>query len=128
MAQEVTGEGQAVAPGAALAEVTAAVDAALAAAWWQLGEAGVRDAVVELERQAARFDAARLRLLAEAETRDVGAASGALDTAAWLTHATGCHPRTAPGRIRLDRSAPSSGGGAPHRDRAAPRGRRRHDR
>src|SRR5678816_1029402 len=84
-----------------VARVSAAVDDALNAAWWQLGDEGIRAAVIALEVQASRFEAARLRLLAEADVRDVGAATGAKDTASWLANATSVHPAKAPGRGRL---------------------------
>jgi len=73
-----------VAPVAALVQVsagalvdgvivlTAAVDDLLGVPLWQAPDAGIRDAVVELERQAARLEAVRLRVLAAADERRVG--------------------------------------------------------
>ncbi len=81
--------------------LSAAIDAAQAAPWWRSSDADVRAAVVSLDQQAARLDAARARLLAEADGRDVGSASGAATTAAWLAGVTGSRPEQAARRVTV---------------------------
>ena len=68
------------APGDVIA-LTDAVSGVLVAGWWRASDAEVRGAVVELERKASRLEAARLRLLAEADARRVGQVVGAASTA-----------------------------------------------
>ncbi|MEJ5944559.1 DUF222 domain-containing protein [Pseudokineococcus basanitobsidens] len=84
-----------------VAAVTAAVDALLAAEVWRCTDAGVREAVVALERQAARLDAVRLRLLAAADERSVGRTGGAPSTADWLVGATTTRAEHARKRVDL---------------------------
>ncbi|MFZ5852756.1 MAG: DUF222 domain-containing protein, partial [Actinomycetota bacterium] len=57
--------------------------------------------VVALEAAASTLEAARLRLLAEADRRDVGAPSGAASTADWFAHATNTRPERAGARVAL---------------------------
>ncbi len=78
----------AVMPDEAVALLGAAVDALVAAEWWRCGQDTLGGAVVEVERHVARLDAARLRLLAEADARGVGKGAGATSTGAWFAHAT----------------------------------------
>ncbi len=96
-----TGDGRR--PDATVA-VAAAVTSVLTAPWWQVDDAGIRSAVVELDRQAARLDAARARLLAEADERGVGGASGAPSTSDWLAATTGERPERARARLVLSRA------------------------
>ncbi|WP_158674350.1 DUF222 domain-containing protein, partial [Pseudokineococcus lusitanus] len=95
----------ALVPASALADgvtvLTAAVDALLAAPLWQTSDAGVREAVVELERQAARLEAVRLRVLAAADERRVGTVAGAPSTADWLVGATTTRAEHARRRVDL---------------------------
>jgi len=49
---------------------------------------GKRTVLVELARQRSRLEALELKVLAAADRDDVGAASGAASTAAWLAHQT----------------------------------------
>lgn len=94
-------EGTAPHPGEVVAEVQRAVTEAAAAQWWRCSDAQVRDAVVTLEAVASTLEAARLRLLAEADRRDVGAPSGAASTAEWFAHATNTRPEKAGARVAL---------------------------
>ena len=88
-------------PGDVVATLTDAVSGVLAASWWQCSDAEVRGAVVELERQTARLEAARLRLLAEADARRVGQVVGAASTADWLAAETGTRREKAGERVAL---------------------------
>ncbi|MEJ5946103.1 DUF222 domain-containing protein [Pseudokineococcus basanitobsidens] len=81
--------------------LSATLDALLTAEVWRCTDAGVRDAVVALERQAARLDAVRLRLLAAADDRSVGRATGAPSTADWLVGATTTRAEHARRRVDL---------------------------
>jgi len=85
----------------AVPALSAAVDALLAAPWWQCSDGAVQARVVELERQAARLEAARLRLLAEAHERRAGDGPGAVSTAAWLAAEAGMRPERAAERVAL---------------------------
>ena len=87
--------------GDAVPALAAAVSGVLGASWWQVPDADVRGAVVELERQAARLEAARLRLLAEADARRIGAVVGAACTADWLVAETGTRRERAGERVAL---------------------------
>jgi hypothetical protein len=84
--------------------LSAAVDGLLAVPWWRRGGAGVREAVLARQAQAARLEAARLRLLAEADARGVGAREGAPSTAAWLAAETRMRPERAGQRVALARA------------------------
>lgn len=88
------------APGAS-ARLRAVVDDLLVEPWWQRTGAGLREDAAELERQVARLDAARLRLLAEADARRVGTAAGAPSTAAWLSAEARLRPQRAAERVAL---------------------------
>ena len=88
-------------PGDVVPALTDAVSGVLAAAWWRVPDAEVRAAVVELERQASRLEAARLRLLAEADARRVGQVTGAASTADWLVAETGVRREKAGERVAL---------------------------
>lgn len=63
-----------------------------------------RTVLVELAREQARLEALSLRVLAAADRDDVGAESGAVSTAAWLSHATRVDRSEAARRIRLANS------------------------
>ncbi|WP_298989263.1 HNH endonuclease signature motif containing protein [uncultured Pseudokineococcus sp.] len=84
-----------------LAALTATLDALLAAETWRCTDDEVRAAVVDLERQASRLDAVRLRLLSTAEERRVGRAAGAPSTADWLVGATTTRAEHARRRVDL---------------------------
>ncbi|WP_299036692.1 HNH endonuclease signature motif containing protein [uncultured Pseudokineococcus sp.] len=85
----------------ALTALTTALDALLTAEVWRCTDAQVRAAVIDLERQAARLDAARLRVLGHADERRVGLASGAPSTADWLVGATTTRAEHARKRVDL---------------------------
>jgi hypothetical protein len=55
---------------------------------WSMTPAEQRQALVELHRQQNRMRELELRVLVQADRDDVGAASGAVSTPAWLAHAT----------------------------------------
>ena len=84
-----------------VATLAAAVDQLLAVGVWRCTDEQVRTTVVELERQAARLDAVRLRVLSHAEERRVGLASGAPSTADWLVGATTTRAEHARKRVDL---------------------------
>ena len=84
-----------------LAQVRGAVDAALAVPAWQLPADDVAALVEGLAVEASRLAAARLRLLAEAEERRVGAGGGFITTGAWLTARTRCRLREAGSTVAL---------------------------
>ena len=90
----------AASPSSAVDALRSAVDGVLGAEWWRTGDPGVRAAVVEVERQVARLEAARLRLLAEADARGVGAATGASSTAAWFVAETVSRSEQAGSRVK----------------------------
>jgi hypothetical protein len=77
-----------------------------------------RAALIELDRQRARLDALALRVLAAADLDDVGAASGASSTGAWLSHETRADRSEAVARVKLaqaldrDRQQTAAGLGA----------------
>jgi hypothetical protein len=77
-----------------------------------------RAALIELDRQRARLDALALRVLAAADLDDVGAASGASSTGAWLSHETRADRAEAVARVKLaqaldrDRQQTAAGLGA----------------
>ncbi len=84
-----------------LAGVSAAVDAALAVEAWRLGCGDAAELVVGLAQQEARLSAARLRVLAEAADRRVGAGSGFVTTGSWYSAATRCRVREAGPAVEL---------------------------
>ncbi|MEJ5915918.1 DUF222 domain-containing protein, partial [Pseudokineococcus sp. 1T1Z-3] len=85
----------------AVEAVAGALDQLLAAQLWRASEGEVRDAVLALEVQAARLDAARLRLLAVADERGLEAAGGGPSTADWLCAATTTRAEHARRRVTL---------------------------
>jgi len=58
----------------------------------------------QLEGVQRRLDAARLRLVAEADVQDAAIGAGTTSTAAWLRHALGMHPGAAGAQVRLARA------------------------
>jgi Domain of unknown function (DUF222) len=71
---------------------------------WALSPAEQAETLVELTRLQAAVAELRLRVLAAADTADLGAGSGATSTAAWLAHATGQTRKKAHGDVRLARA------------------------
>ena len=55
---------------------------------WSMTTVEEREALVALDRAESRLAALRLRVLARADTDDVGAESGSTSTAAWVAHTT----------------------------------------
>lgn len=94
----------AASPEAAVAALSAAVDAVLGAPWWRAGDAEVAACVVDVERAVSRLDAGRLRLLTEADQRAVGQRTGALSTAEWLAEETNTRRGGASARVGLARA------------------------
>ncbi len=91
-------------PREALAALRAGVDAAATAPLWRCIDGEVAEAVADLDREASRVDAARLRLLTEADQRGIAAAAGATSTAQWYAHTTTSRRQHAGHRVALARS------------------------
>ncbi|MGZ4494698.1 MAG: DUF222 domain-containing protein [Nocardioides sp.] len=86
--------------GAALA----ALDRVTEAPAWALSDADLTESVLELTRARAELDELLLRVLAEADRREVGSATGATSTAAWLAQHTRQTRKAAHADVRLARS------------------------
>ncbi|QWZ07144.1 HNH endonuclease [Nocardioides panacis] len=71
------------------ASLSAALDRLAGTPTWSMTRAEQREALVELRRQRNRLKELELRVLVQADRDDIAADSGAVDTAAWLAHATG---------------------------------------
>jgi hypothetical protein len=90
--------------GAALAAVRRVADAPA----WALSPAEQAETLVELTRLQAAVAELRLRVLAVADTADLGSVSGATSTAAWLAHATQQTRKQAHADVRLARALADS--------------------
>ena len=83
-----------------LAQVRDAVDAALALATWQLPVSGVEALVEGLAVESARLGAARMRVPAEAQERQIAGDIG-VSTAGWYAQVTNCRGREAVPAVAL---------------------------
>ena len=86
---------------AALDAVSDAVDKASAADVWSLSDDDLAATIEQCERLAARQAALSLRLVREADARDLGRRSGATSMAAWLKHRLRLRPGDAKSRVDL---------------------------
>ena len=86
---------------AALDDIVAAVDATVGADVWALSDDDVTDSLARLEALAARQAELGLRLVREAEARDLARRQGAPSTAAWLRHRLRLRPAEARMRVEL---------------------------
>src|SRR4051812_24286512 len=82
-------EPAAVDPRAAMAGLADALGAASSASWWSRSDGDLLRDLAEMERLRRVFEATRLSLLAEADSRGVAVQAGAKTTAAWLVARTG---------------------------------------
>lgn len=89
--------------GEAVDAVADGLDLLAAAELDHVGDLDLLDQLVELDRQAARLDAQRTRLLATIDRRRAYAEVGAITPAAWLRHATRTHPGRASARVSTGR-------------------------
>ncbi len=94
---------------AALGQLSAALDVLTSGPWWQVGDAGLGEAVVVLHRVEARVAAAQVGALAEAGARGLPAAAGARDVAGWLRALVPVTPGQAWARAGLAQALPSAG-------------------
>jgi hypothetical protein len=85
---------------AALDAVGDALDAATAADVWSLSDDHLAATIVACEQLAARQAAASLRLVREADARDLGRRLGATSTTAWIGHRLRLRPGEA--KLRVD--------------------------
>jgi hypothetical protein len=86
---------------AALGDVSAALDAAAGAEVWSLSDDDLQATIVACEVLAARQAAVGLRLVREADARDLGRRLGASSTVAWLRHRLRLRPAEAKARVEL---------------------------
>jgi hypothetical protein len=86
---------------AALAAGADAVDATEGAAVWALSDDDLADALTHLDTLAARQAELGLRLVREADARDIARRQGAPFTAAWLRHRLRLRPGEARLRVEL---------------------------
>jgi hypothetical protein len=86
---------------AALAAGADAVDATEGAAVWALSDDDLADALTHLDTLAARQAELGLRLVREADARDIARRQGAPSTAAWLRHRLRLRPGEARLRVEL---------------------------
>jgi hypothetical protein len=86
---------------AALDAVGEALDAAAGADVWSLSDDDLQATIVACEALAARQAAVGLRLVREADARDLGRRLGAPSTTAWLRHRLRLRPGEAKARVEL---------------------------
>jgi hypothetical protein len=86
---------------AALDAVGDALDAATAADVWSLSDDDLAATIVACEQLAARQAAVSLRLVREADARDLGRRLGATSTTAWIRHRLRLRPGEAKTRVDL---------------------------
>jgi hypothetical protein len=86
---------------AALEAVDDALDKTVGADIWSLSDDDLADAVAQCERLAARQAELSLRLVREADGRDLGRRLGASSTTAWLRHRLRLRPGEAKARVDL---------------------------
>jgi Domain of unknown function (DUF222) len=86
---------------AALGDVSAALDAAAGAEVWSLSDDDLQATIVACEALAARQAAVGLRLVREADARDLGRRLGASSTTAWLRARLRLRPVEAKTRVEL---------------------------
>jgi len=86
---------------AALEHIAGAVDATVAADVWALSDDDLADGLARLEALAARQAELGLRLVREADARDLARRQGASSTAGWLRHRLRLRPGEARMRVEL---------------------------
>ena len=86
---------------AALEAVDDALDKTVDADIWSLSDDDLADALAQCERLAARQAELSLRLVREADGRDLGRRHGASSTTAWLRHRLRLRPGEAKARVDL---------------------------
>ena len=89
---------------AGLGDVSAALDAAAGAEVWSLSDDDLQATIVACEAVAARQAAVGLRLVREADARDLGRRLGATSTVAWLRARLRLRPGEAKTRVELRQS------------------------
>ena len=110
--ESFTGAGHPVT--AALGGLSDTLDATVDAEVWALSDDDLAESLVRLEALAARQAKLGLRLVREADARDLARRLGAPCTTAWLRHRL---------RLRAGRGADAGGAGQPVRPATAARGR-----
>jgi Domain of unknown function (DUF222)/HNH endonuclease len=86
---------------AALDAVTGAIDSTVGADVWAISDDDLAEGLVRLEALAARQAELGLRLVREAEARDLARRQGAPSTVAWLRHTLRLRPGQARMRVQL---------------------------
>ena len=86
---------------AALGDVSDALNKAAGSDVWSLSDEDLQATLVACERLAARQAAIGLRLVREADARDLGRRLGAASTTCWLRHRLRLRPAGAKVRVEL---------------------------
>jgi hypothetical protein len=95
--------------GAALAQLSGALDVLTSAAWWRVADGDLAAVVVGLHRVESRVAAAQVGALSEAGSRGLPARAGAKGVAGWLRGLVPVTPGQASARAALAEALPGQG-------------------